>query len=182
MKIDYGKEGLEFSLDPKWNVTILRSNQQTEIKNPVKAIKDAILNPIDSKPLSEIIKAKTQLRTVCIVIDDVTRPVPSRFLLEALIELLNTYGVEREKIIILVATGLHRKSNDIELKRMIGSNLHGNIKVVNHDATNKDILKFIGTTKDQIPIYINKYYYESDLKIITGYVEPHFFFGVHEPC
>ena len=60
---------------------------------------------------------------------------------------------------------------------MIGNKLYGKIEVVNHDATNKDMLSYLGNTKDQIPIYLNKFYFESDLKIITGYVEPHFFFG-----
>lgn len=177
MKIDYGKEGLELSLNPKWNVSILHPKQQLEFKNPVKAIKEAILDPIGSKSLSDIIKAKTQIRKVCIVIDDATRPVPSYLLLEPLIDLLNSYGIPSSKIIILIATGLHRKSNENELKRMIGNRLYGKIKVVNHEPTNKDNLVFLGTIKDQIPININKSYCESDLKIITGYVEPHFFFG-----
>ena len=177
MKIGYGKEGLELTLDPKWNVNVLRPKQQTEIKNPVRIIKDTILAPIGSETLSEIIKKKTQLSKVCIVIDDATRPVPSHLLLEALIDLLHTCGISSSKIIILIATGLHRKSNEEELKRMIGNKLLGKIKVVNHDPTNKEMLSFLGIKKDQIPIYINKYYCESDLKIITGYVEPHFFFG-----
>jgi len=177
MKIDYGKDGLELNINPKWNVSILRPKLQIAISNPIKTIKNAILNPIGSIPLLEIIKSQSRLKNVCIVIDDATRPVPSYLILEALTELLNAYGVSYSQIIILIATGLHRKSNEEELKRMIGNKLFGKIKVVNHDANDKKELRYLGTTNDQIPIYVNKHYCESDLKIITGYVEPHFFFG-----
>lgn len=177
MNVDYGKEGLEIEINPRWKISTIHPKMQNVIKTPVETIKDAILNPIGSVSLSEIIKNKQKLTKVCIVIDDATRPVPSYLILEALIELLHDYSVFNSQIIILIATGLHRKSSEEELKRMIGNKLFGKIKVVNHDATNKEDLSFLGTTKDQIPIYINKHYYESDLKIITGYVEPHFFFG-----
>lgn len=177
MRVDYGNEGLELNLNPKWNVSIIRPENQMELENPVEAIKDAIQDPINSIALSQIIQMKTKLKKVCIVIDDATRPVPSHFLLEALTDLLHTYGVPSSKIIILIANGLHRKSTKKELKRMIGNKLYGKIEVLNHNPTDKQMLSYIGTTMDQIPICLNKHYCESDLKIITGYVEPHFFFG-----
>ncbi len=177
MKLDYGKEGLEITLDPTWNVTIFTPEEQSPLENPVEAVKIAIQNPIQCPPLKKIIESKKQINKVCIVVSDATRPVPSHLILEGLIEELNDYGIKDDQILILIATGLHRASQQDELERILGKNLINRLKVIDHVATDKDSLKFLGVTSDNAPILINKHYCESDLKILTGYVEPHFFFG-----
>ena len=177
MKFDYGKNGLEIDLDPSWNVTTLHPEKQEIIKNPVQAIGESIDNPIGCPPLKDIIKDKKQINDVCIVVNDATRPVPSHIILEGLIKKLNEYGINDDKILILIATGLHRGSREDELDRILGRDLRSRLKVKDHDATDKNSLKYFGYTLDNIPIYINKHYFESDLKILTGYVEPHFFLG-----
>ena len=98
-------------------------------------------------------------------------------ILEGLIQILNEYGINDEKILILIATGLHRGSRENELVRILGKDLKNRLKVIDHDANNKESLIFLGKSTDKVPIYVNKHYYESDLKILTGYVEPHFFLG-----
>jgi len=177
MRLDYGKEGIEIELDPSWNVTILKPSTQRPFNYPIKKIKEAINNPIGSLSLRDIIESKSNLKSVCIVTSDATRPVPSSIILEALIEELCSSGVKDSQILILIATGLHRSSRDDELERIVGRKLKNKIKAIDHDATDQNCLKFLGNTSDNIPIFINKLYYESDLKIVTGYVEPHFFFG-----
>ena len=177
MKFDYGKTGLEISLDASWNVDILRPKTQYIIENPIEKIKKAINNPISGSPLKSIIREKQNLNQVCIIVSDATRPLPSHLILKALIEELNSYGIEDNKIIILIATGLHRPSREEELERILGNKLKNRLKVIDHKATDKDSLQYLGKTSNNTPIYINKYYYESDVKILTGYVEPHFFFG-----
>lgn len=177
MRLDYGKEGIEIKLDPTLNVTVFRPFIQKPLENPIETIKGAINKPIGTFPLRDIIRSKSNLNSVCIVTSDATRPIPSKIILKALIEELNNSGVKNNQILILIATGLHRSSRDDELERILGKRLKNKIKVVDHVATDKDSLTFLGNTSDNIPIYINKHYYESDLKILTGYVEPHFFFG-----
>jgi len=177
MRLDYGKEGIEIKLNPNWNITILKPLIQELIKNPIDKIKDSINNPIGSLSLKDIIKAKSNLKSVCVVTSDATRPVPSNIILEALIEELRAAGVRNNQISILIATGLHRVSRDDELERILGKKLKNKIKAVDHVAIDKNSLIFLGTTSDNVPIYINKLFYESDLKILIGYVEPHFFFG-----
>ncbi|TFF89673.1 MAG: nickel-dependent lactate racemase [Promethearchaeota archaeon] len=158
-------------------MSILRPRLERALVSPTEVIKSAIRFPINSNSLREIVKRKDNLRKVCIVIDDATRPVPSRLILEPLIQELKQSGVENSQITVLIATSLHRKSSQKEIERMIGRNLIRKVNVVNHSSTNKDDLKFLGTSKSKIPIFINKNYCESDLKVLTGYVEPHFFFG-----
>jgi len=177
MKFDYGKNGIEINVDPKWNTTIFLPDEQKPIQNPIRKIRETINNPIGSLPLKDIINKKSKLETVCIVSSDATRPVPSNLILEALIDELNTYGIEDNQITILIATGLHRPSYDEELELILGKDLKSRIKVINHQANNKDSLISIGKLNDNNPIIINKQFFTADLKILTGYVEPHFFFG-----
>ncbi len=177
MKLDYGKEGVEINLNPDWNVTVFHPSEQKPIQNPIEKIRESINKPIDGWTLKEIIKNKKNIEKVCIVASDATRPVPSHLILEALIAELNDYGIVDNQMIILIATGLHRISRKEELERILGSNLLNRIRVVDHIATDENSLINLGKTTDNHPILINKLYYEADLKILTGYVEPHFFFG-----
>ncbi len=177
MRFDYGKEGIEIKLDPKWKTTLFKPLEQPPIENPKKKIKEKINRPVGCIPLKDIINSKSNLKTICIVSNDHTRPVPSNLILEALIEELNAYGIKDNQITILIATGLHRPSNDDELQCILGKNLHGRLRVINHNAMDKESLIQIGITNDDVPILVNKHYYTADLKILTGYVEPHFFFG-----
>ncbi|MFX1573167.1 MAG: nickel-dependent lactate racemase [Promethearchaeota archaeon] len=177
MKFDYGKEGLEIQIDPKWNVTIFKPSNQVSFDKPIERIKESINNPIHGLTLKDIVQEKSNLKSACIVVSDATRPVPSYLILEALISELNLYGVNDNRIIILIATGLHRVSRKEELERIIGKNLINKVRVINHVAIDEESLVNVGKTSDGSPILINKYYYEADLRILTGYVEPHFFMG-----
>lgn len=179
MKLDYGRTGLNINLNPDWNVKILYPKEQKEIQNPIEKIRNAIKNPIGTPSLKEIIKKKRiqEIKKVCIVVSDATRPVPSKIILKGLIKELNSHGIKDRRINVLIATGLHRKSREDELNRILGSKLKDRVNVIDHDAKNETMLKNVGKTSDNIPIFINRHYFESDLKILTGYVEPHFFFG-----
>lgn len=178
MKLDYGKDGLEINLDPSWNVDILRPIKQNVIKNPVEIIREKIKNPIGSPPLRDIAKEKISSQRVRIVVSDATRPVPSRIILEAVIKELNEYGIGKAQIDILIALGLHRPSNQDEIERIVGNIWRrGSINVLHPIPNDKIYLKFLGKSSNGSPIYIDKHFYEADLKILTGYVEPHFFFG-----
>ncbi|MFW9881721.1 MAG: nickel-dependent lactate racemase [Candidatus Thorarchaeota archaeon] len=177
MKIDYGKHGLDLSLDASWNVTVLRPKEQKGLVDPINSITKAIKNPLESETLYDIIKSKKDLNKICIVVSDSTRPVPSHIILEALIKELNECGIQDDQILILIATGLHRPSRQDEIERILGNNLKCRLKTIDHVATDKNSSIYLGDTLDRVPVYINKHYCESDLKILTGYVEPHFFFG-----
>ena len=118
MKIDYGKNGLELSLDPSWNVTVLRPKEQKGLVDPIKRIREAIKNPLESESLYDMIKFKKDLNKICVVVSDSTRPVPSNIILEALVKELNEYGIQDNQISILIATGLHRPSREDELERI----------------------------------------------------------------
>ncbi|MFX0012131.1 MAG: nickel-dependent lactate racemase [Candidatus Hermodarchaeota archaeon] len=177
MKLDYGKGGLEVTLSPNWNTTVLRPQKQDVIANPIKTIRDAIKNPIGSASLEAIIRAREAIDSVCVVASDQTRPVPTHLILKGLIKELIDYGIKEKQISILIATGLHRTSQKEERARILGDIVKSDVNVVNHIATDPNSLVSLSNSEIDGPISINKLYTESDLRILTGYVEPHFFFG-----
>ncbi|TXT62688.1 MAG: hypothetical protein BAJALOKI3v1_520018 [Promethearchaeota archaeon] len=175
--LDYGTDGLEIAIQPEWNVDIIKPKHQQPLRNPVEGIKQALKNPIGSESLRQILNKKQDFNRICMVVSDATRPVPSHLILKALIEELNVNGVEDNKINVLIATGLHRKTRQEEKERIIGKEILNRVNVIDHVATDDNSLIHLGKTSDNVPIWINKFYYESEIKILTGYVEPHFFFG-----
>jgi len=177
MKLNYGKNSIELEIDPNWSTTIIKPVEQFPIDNPIKAIRDAIKNPVGNLSLNGITQNKKKIKSVCIVVSDATRPVPTHLILEGLLRELNDYGVQEKEISVLIASGLHRPPYKEELKRILGAISTSDVKVINHIATDKKSLVAIHNNDHEDPIYINKYYFESELKILTGYVEPHFFFG-----
>lgn len=179
MKVNfkYGTEGLTFELSNSLNSKILKARSEEIISSVVEAIKNKINNPIGTLSLTKLISKISPLNKICIVISDATRPAPSKIMLTAIIEVLEENGVRDDQIRILIATGLHRKSRNDELERIIGRDFLKRFEFIDHKAENSDDLKFLGDTEEGSPIYINKYYLESNFKIITGYVEPHFFAG-----
>ena len=178
MKFDYGKEGIEIKIDPSWNADVIRPKTQNALKNPVEVIRKCIKDPIGTLPLCDIVKRKISSQRVCIVVNDATRPVPSHIILEALVKELNEYGILQAQIDILIATGLHRPSSRDEMEHIVGRKLARHINILGHPATDKLYLKDLGKTPNGTPIYINKHFCESELKILTVYVEPHFFFWI----
>ncbi|NVM44761.1 MAG: nickel-dependent lactate racemase [Candidatus Lokiarchaeota archaeon] len=177
MKFDYGKEGIEITLNSNWKTTIIQPFKQSVIKNPIEAVSDAIKNPVGSPPLKSIVKNLKSIKSVCIAVSDATRPVPTHLILDGLLNELKDYGIQGKKIQILIANGLHRPTNKEELSRILGIVTASDVSIVNHNANDKKSLASLSITDLEDPIYISKFYYESDLKILTGYVEPHFFFG-----
>ncbi|HME54694.1 MAG TPA: nickel-dependent lactate racemase [Candidatus Lokiarchaeia archaeon] len=181
-RIAYGKSGLEINLPDSLNVTIANPEPEGPLDYPLSSIAGAIDAPIKSKMLNEIIREKQALLgrdelSACIVVSDHTRPVPTSLLLPPLLERLELAGIATGNITILVGTGLHRASSLAEIDAMIGEDLASKYKVIIHDSKDKDALEFLGTSSRETPIWVNKVYLGADIKILTGYVDPHFFAG-----
>ncbi|GAG55106.1 unnamed protein product, partial [marine sediment metagenome] len=175
----YGKNGLNIDLSDNLNFTIIKAPEEKEIVNPVEEIKAKIYDPIGTLPLKELIQQKAKFHeiSIIIVISDATRPSPSKIILKALTEIFEEIGIRDEQIKILIATGLHRESRQDELVRMVGDNFLKRFEIIDHNANDETSLAFVGYSNDRTPIYINTYYLESDFRILTGYVESHFFMG-----
>jgi nickel-dependent lactate racemase len=86
-------------------------------------------------------------------------------------------GINPDDVTILIATGTHRTNTRAELERMLGHDILANYTVINHDSRDDSSLAYLGDTKSGAPIYLNRKWLTADIRITTGFVEPHFFAG-----
>lgn len=171
----YGEKGLPLTLPDAWDVTVAVKPPMPVLADPEKALREALASPVASPPLADLAKGK---QSVCILICDITRPVPNKLLLEGLLNVLRGAGVPEEAVTILVATGLHRPNEGEELLRLVGSqDILDRYRVENHFASRTEDHVFLGETPGGVPVGVDRRFVEADLKIVTGLVEPHFMAG-----
>lgn len=166
----YGKDGL--TLDLPDNSYIIEPKNLPKIEDEHEKIRNAFRNPINSKSLKDSVKATD---IVSIVISDITRPTPNHILVPAIIEELN--HVPLENFVIINGTGTHRDQTKEEFVEMLGEWIVENIRIINNQCHDKETQVNLGRSKFGCDVYLNKEYVESDFRIVTGFIEPHFFAG-----
>ena len=173
MRVDlaYGKTGLTVDL-PDDRTTVIEPTFLPTLADPRGALIAALRNPIDRPPLRRLVKKD---QTVAIAVCDITRPMPSSTVLPVVLDELA--HVPREQVTILVATGTHRGNSREELEEMLGGDVVRDYRVVNHDAFDRASLGDVGVTSAGVPVVLNRVWTESDVRIGTGFVEPHLFAG-----
>ncbi len=180
--LEYGHEILEIRV-PRDSVEISMGNVPS-IDNWQGEIERAFSNPIGSPKLEEIVAKKGKRprdMTVSVTVSDITRPVPykgERGILGPILRALESQGLRRENIKIVVGTGMHRANTHEEKVEMYGREIVDQFTVLDHDCKNEDLLVNIGKTRRDNHVYVNKDFYFADLKIATGLVESHFMTGV----
>ncbi len=131
--------------------------------------------PVGRPPLGQLARGR---RSACILICDITRPVPHGRLLPGLVAELEAAGIDRRDILILVATGLHRPNESEELREVVGSDdVFESVPIANHFARDREAHVDLGRTPSGVPIVIDRRFVEADLRIVVGLVEPHFMAG-----
>jgi lactate racemase len=175
INMKYGKTGLSLDLPEDIDVTLIQKKAMPVLKDSEGAIKAAFTNPVNGKTLCEEAKG---CRSCCILICDITRPVPNGLILPPLIKELIDAGMAPSAITVLVATGLHRPNEGDELRELVGSDwVLDTVTVVNHFARRDDDHLYIGTTSGGIEARLDRRFIQTDLRIVVGLVEPHFMAG-----
>jgi nickel-dependent lactate racemase len=182
IEVEFGDEFLEISVP--FECEILHMKKMPHLANSREEILKALNNPIGTPKLGEIIKSKgkpTSEVTVCITVSDITRPVPykgEKGILLPLLEILEGMGIRRENIVLVVGTGMHRASSMEEKRFMFGAVVVDNYRIVDHDCEDLSSQVLAARTSKGTEVYVNKVFYNSDIKIVTGLVESHFMAGV----
>ncbi|MCB2227704.1 MAG: nickel-dependent lactate racemase [Desulfarculaceae bacterium] len=173
--IPMGRDFVELALTPEQQerVTLLEGTALPPLPDPVGAVAASLAAPLGGPPLAQLARGK---RSACVVVSDITRPVPNPLILPPLLAALENAGMPREGITILIATGMHRANTGPELIELLGPEVAGAYRVVNHDCRDAGALAEIGRI-DGNPIALNRLYLEAELKIVTGLIEPHPFAG-----
>ncbi len=175
INMKYGKAGLSLDLPGDIDVTLIQKKAMPVLKDPDGAVKAAFADPVNCKTLREEAKG---CRSCCILICDITRPVPNGLLLPPLIKELIDAGMAPDSITVLVATGLHRPNEGDELNELVGSEwVLGTVTVANHFARRDGDHEYLGTTLRGIEVKLDRRFIRADLRIVVGLVEPHFMAG-----
>jgi nickel-dependent lactate racemase len=175
IELSYGRGMLAVELPNGLEVTVIRKPAMPVLSDPVGAIHAALARPAGARPLVEEARGK---KTACILICDITRPVPNALLLQPLIRELLAAGVPASGITVLVATGLHRPNLGAELEELIGDPwVPHTVRVENHYARNDEDHVDLGFTAAGTPVKLDRRFVEAEVKIATGLVEPHFMAG-----
>lgn len=172
VRLAYGESGLEIDVDPAVT-TVVEPVHYQAAADQMAALRRALRHPVAGSPLRERVRPG---QTVAISACDGTRPQPRQLMIPAVLAELD--GIIRpEDVVILVATGTHRGNSDAELRRMFGDDIVDTTRIVNHDARDPRQLAWMGTFGKQVPVWLNREWAEADVRITTGFVEPHFFAG-----
>lgn len=170
VKLAYGKG--ELTVDVPDDAVVIEPRHLPGLADDRGAVVAALRNPVGTPPLREMVKASDK---VSIVISDITRPTPNHKLVPWLLAELE--HVPRENFVIINGLGSHRANTREELIRMLGQEVVDSIAIENHDAFDDSKLVHVGRNSYGSEVYLNKTYVESTFKIVTGFIEPHFFAG-----
>jgi nickel-dependent lactate racemase len=172
--LDYGRTGLEVDLPADRVVGPLAIRLTRPLADPRAAIAESLAHPIGSRPLAELARGR---QNACVLVCDITRPVPNRDILPPLLRTLEEAGIAGRDILLLVATGLHRPNEGEELVEMLGPEIVAQYRIENHHGKALEEHDYLGDTPSGVPVYLDRRYLRADLKITTGLVEPHLMAG-----
>lgn len=172
-QLPYGNTFLPLELPDEYRVDWIEPAYTPPAENPLEVIRGAIQNPADGKRLRDYRPA----RSAAIAINDKTRPVPNEYLLPPLLDELHEAGLEKKDIRFIIATGTHLPIQREEFDRILPAEISGHYPVISHDCDQQDNLIFLGQTSRGTEAWVNRLYYESDLRITVGNIEPHHFAG-----
>lgn len=174
VRLEYGRTGLEVELPDRPGMRTLAYKNAMPLPDPDASLRAVLENPTGTVPLAELARGRTD---ACIVICDITRPVPNEMMLRPMLATLEASGIPREKITILIATGLHRPNEGDELIEIVGKFIASNYRIENHHGQVLEEHTYLGDSPRGVPIWIDSHYVNADLKITTGLIEPHLMAG-----
>ncbi|MFN8472231.1 MAG: nickel-dependent lactate racemase [Anaerolineae bacterium] len=172
VQLEYGREGL--TVDVPTTTRVIVSPWVPSVPDEAEVLRAALRHPVGSAPLAAKVKPGD---TVVITHSDITRATPNDRILPVLIAELESAGVHRDDITLLNALGTHRPQTERELRRMLGDAIVDNYRCLQHNAFDDANLIPLGTTALGHSARINRTYMEADARILTGFIEPHFFAG-----
>jgi nickel-dependent lactate racemase len=172
LNLAYGKTGLPLELDDALDVTVVEPAFVPALADPAAAVRAALASPIGSPPLGGLVRPGMR---VGVVFSDITRPAPNPLLLGAVLEVLDAVpGVE---IVLFNALGTHRPNTEAELRALVGDAVFERRRIVQNDAFDPSTQVRAGVTSKGHETWLNAELMGCDLKVLTGFIEPHLFAG-----
>ncbi len=172
VELAYGSGTLAIEVDADASTVVEPAFAAASTDQPAEVLR-ALRAPVAGPPLRERVRPGQQ---IAISVCDITRPQPRELMISAILNELD--GVAAiDDIVVLVATGTHRANTDAELREMFGDQIVDTVRIVNHDARDQSSLVWVGEFGAGVPVWLNREWVDADIRITTGFVEPHFFAG-----
>ena len=172
VELAYGRNGL--TVDVPEGADVLAPAFAAGLPDESQALRHVLRHPIASPPLAALVKPGD---SVVVQHTDITRATPNSRLLPVLLAELKAAGVSRQDITLLNALGTHRRQTEAELRAMLGDAVVDGYRCLQHDAWDDANLVSLGQTALGHPVRVNRTWLEADVRILTGFIEPHFFAG-----
>ncbi|WP_433873258.1 nickel-dependent lactate racemase [Saccharopolyspora sp. CA-218241] len=172
VRLAYGETGLDVEF-PADRTTVVRPEYHPGLADEAAALRAALREPVAGPPLRDRVRPG---QTVAVSVCDSTRPQPRHLMIPALLAELDGI-VDLADVVLLVATGTHRANTEAELRAMFGDEVVDAVRIVNHDARDRESLVWCGRHGKDVPVWLHREWVEADVRITTGFVEPHFFAG-----
>ncbi len=167
----FGREGLDITVAD--SVEILEPPGAAALADPVAAIESALERPIGTAAFRELL-AERKPASVAITVSDITRPVPNKVFLPVILKALDSAGVTRDKITIIIANGMHRPSTPAERAELVGEATLCAYNVIDHNAQDVSSMQELPSRPG---VFVNRHFLQADFRIVTGLIEPHFMAG-----
>jgi nickel-dependent lactate racemase len=168
IEIPYGTQLLSLEIEPRNFVGVVTPPKVEPAPDPKAVIGNAFKQPIGAS-----FPTLSAASKICIVVDDATRVTPTKTLLSAILERLEESGVNRGQVSICIANGLHEMGDQASVNALLGEMTVNSYRVINHDPRDKDTLVYLGNTPRGTPVDVNRVIVESDVRVLTGIIEPH---------
>lgn len=170
-RLSFGTRGLTLHIQDAVKTCIVENTLETTVSEASAQVRSAVATPVGGLPLAELAKGKRQ---ACIVVSDNTRAAPTPLLVGGVLDVIQEQVPE---VRIIVATGLHSSLDQAKMRALVGRRAYACCSIVCHDARNARGLVSMGSSPRGLPILVNRLFVESDLRVLTGLVEPHFMAG-----
>jgi nickel-dependent lactate racemase len=170
VQLAYGPDGRMVEVPE--DATVIVPAELPGLADQQDAVRRALEQPLAGPSLDRLLDGA---RRVVVVFPDLTRPMPNRTVLPPLLHHLERCGVPDGAVTLLCATGTHRQATAAEMRELVGRDIVARYTIVDHDANSAEHVK-VGEV-DGAPVLLQRDYVEADVRIITGFVEPHFFAG-----
>lgn len=171
VRLAYGQGQLSVEF-PNTLTTVIEPTHRAGLADERAAVLAALEAPIQARPLREWISPQD---TVCISFSDITRATPNDRIIPWLLDFLSF--VPRERVTLLNQLGTHRPNTRAELESMLTAAVVRDYRVLNHEPENPSAHRAFGTMRDGAPALINRQFSDANVRIVTGFIEPHFFAG-----
>jgi nickel-dependent lactate racemase len=173
VRLAYGRTGLWVDLPDDAAVTVIEPRHVPGLPDERGAVVGALRAPLGAHPLQQQVGPQD---SVAVVFSDLTRPMPNERVLPSLLEELQLAGVADERIVLVNALGTHRPQTEAELKGMLGDKVVDRYRIVQHDAWDEGLVA-VACNRSGRAVKVNRAYAEASFRVLTGFIEPHFFAG-----